>query len=182
MNRRVIAFAASSSRRSINKRLLTCACGMLRDAEVEILDLNDFELPLFSVDREDDYGEPPPLARELFDRIGAADGIVISFAEHNGCYSAAYKNLYDWVSRIDPKVWQGKPMVLFATSPGGRGGRSVLDLALAQVPRYGGEVRASLSLPRFGDYFDVERGEIGDDALRAEVDKTINRLFAEDPA
>ena len=181
MSRRVIAFAASSSRRSINKQLVTAACGMLRDAEVEILDLNDFELPLFSVDREDELGEPA-LAREFFDRIGAADGIVVSFAEHNGCYSAAYKNLYDWVSRIDPKVWQGKPMVLFATSPGGRGGRSVLELALAQVPRYGGEVRASLSLPKFGDYFDRERGMIRDAALRAEVNATVNRLFAEGDA
>ncbi len=154
---------------------------MLRDAEVEILDLNDFELPLFSVDREDELGEPA-LARAFFDRIGAADGIVVSFAEHNGCYSAAYKNLYDWVSRIDHRVWQGKPMVLFATSPGGRGGRSVLDLALAQVPRYGGVVRASLALPKFGDYFDRERAEFRDETLRAEVERTVNRLFAEDDA
>ncbi len=181
MSPRVIAFAASSSRRSINKLLVTAACGMLRGAEVEILDLNDFELPLFSVDREGELGEPA-LAREFFDRIGAADGVVVSFAEHNGCYSAAYKNLYDWVSRIDAKVWQGKPMVLFATSPGGRGGRSVLDLALAQVPRYGGEVRASLSLPKFGDYFDRQRGEIRDATLRTEVEHTVNRLFAEEDA
>ncbi len=181
MKRHVIAFAASSSSRSINKQLLTAACGMLRDAEVEILDLNDFELPLFSIDREDELGEPP-LARDFFARIGAADGVVISFAEHNGCYSAAYKNLYDWVSRIDHRVWQGRPMVLLATSPGGRGGRSVLDLALAQVPRYGGEVRASLALPRFAEYFDVARGEIRDPALRAEVDGTVNRLFAEESA
>ncbi len=176
MSRQVFAFAASSSRRSINKQLLTCACGMLREAAVEIVDLNDFELPLFSVDREAELGEPE-LARAFFDKIGAADGIVVSFAEHNGCYSAAYKNLYDWVSRIDYKVWQGKPMVLFATSPGGRGGRNVLDLALAQVPRYGGEIRASLSLPKFGDYFDRERGEIRDAELRTAVDETINRLL-----
>lgn len=179
MSRHVIAFAASSSRRSINRRLLRHACGRLRDAEVELLDLNDYELPLFSVDREDELGEPG-LARAFFDKIGGCDGIVISFAEHNGCYSAAYKNLYDWVSRIDAKVWQGKPMVLFATSPGGRGGRGVLDLALAQVPRYGGEVRASLALPRFGDYFDLERDDIRDAGLRAEVEATVNRLFADD--
>ena len=39
MSKRVIAFAASSSRRSINKQLVTWACGLLEDAEVEILDL-----------------------------------------------------------------------------------------------------------------------------------------------
>lgn len=94
MSKRVIAFAASSSRRSINKQLVTYASGFLEQAQVEILDLNDFELPLFSVDREDELGQPQA-AQAFLQKISASDGIVISFAEHNGTYSAAYKNLYD---------------------------------------------------------------------------------------
>ena len=99
MPNRVVAFAASSSSRSINKRLVTWACSLLEDAEVEILDLNDYELPLFSVDREDRLGRPEA-AQAFLRKLNESDGIVISFAEHNGAYSAAYKNLYDWVSRI----------------------------------------------------------------------------------
>ena len=178
MGKRAIAFAASSSRRSINKQLVTYACGLLEDVEVEILDLNDYELPLFSVDREDELGQPD-LARAFLQKITDADGIIISFAEHNGAYSAAYKNLYDWVSRIQPKVYQGKPMVLLSTSPGGRGGKSVMELALAQIPRFGGEVRASVSLASFHVNFDSDAGRVSDPALALEVQAAVRRLFDE---
>lgn len=55
---KVIAFAASSSSTSINKQLVTYAVSYLADANVEILDLNDFELPLFSEDKEKAIGQP----------------------------------------------------------------------------------------------------------------------------
>lgn len=177
MPKKIIAFAASSSRRSINRQLVTCASGMLRDAEVELLDLNDYELPLFSVDREDELGHPE-LAQNFYSKIGASDGVIVSFAEHNGNYSAAYKNLHDWVSRIDARIYQDTPMVLLATSPGRRGGRGVLDIALNSLPRYGGIIKASLSLPKFGEYFDTDKGDFIDPDLRAQVDETVNQLFA----
>jgi len=176
MSNRVIAFAASSSSRSINKRLVTWACGLLEGAEVEILDLNDYELPLFSVDREDELGQPE-LAQAFLRKIAGSDGIIISFAEHNGAYSAAYKNLYDWVSRIQPKVYRDKPMVLLSTSPGGRGGKSVMELALRQIPRFGGEIRASVSVPSFGDNFDSEAGEVSNPEIAAQIEAAVNSLF-----
>ena len=177
MPKRVIAFAASSSRRSINKQLVTWACGLLDDAEVEILDLNDYELPLFSVDREDQLGQPAA-ARAFLDKIAGSDGVVISFAEHNGAYSAAYKNLFDWVSRMQPKVYQDKPMVLLSTSPGGRGGKSVMELALAQIPRFGGDIRASVSVPSFGDNFDSEAGCVCNPQIAEQIEAAVKRLFA----
>lgn len=178
MRKQVIAFAASSSRRSINKKLVTYASGLLEDAQVEILDLNDFELPLFSIDREDELGQPQP-AQAFLQKISESDGIIISFAEHNGVYSAAYKNLYDWVSRIRPKVYQEKPMVLLSTSPGGRGGKSVLELALSQIPRFGGVVKASASLPSFMDNFDVEAATISNPEYARQIEAAVKRLFAE---
>ncbi len=91
---KITCFVASSRRASINKQLVTYAAGLIEDAEVEILDLNDYELPLFSVDREAELGQPP-LAQAFLGRIIEGDALVIAFAEHNGCYSAAYKNIYD---------------------------------------------------------------------------------------
>jgi NAD(P)H-dependent FMN reductase len=176
MNRKVVAFAASSSSRSINRQLVTYASGLLANAQVEVLDLNDFELPLFSVDREDELGQPPQ-ARAFLQKLKQADGIIISFAEHNGAYSAAYKNLYDWVSRIQPRVYQDKPMVLLSTSPGGRGGKSVMELALSQIPRFGGQIRASLSLPSFMDNFDSASGRVSNPELAAEVEAAVKSLF-----
>ncbi len=178
MNKKVIAFAASNSSRSINKKLVTYASALLADAEVEILDLNDYELPLFSVDREDEMGQPE-LAQAFLQKLTDSDGIIISFAENNGTYSAAYKNLYDWVSRIQPKVYQDKPMVLLSTSPGGRGGKSVLEFALSQIPRFGGQVKASVSMPSFGENFDVEAGVVSNDEIAQQIRVAINKLFTE---
>lgn len=176
MSKRVIAFAASSSSRSINKRLVTYACGFFENAEVEILDLNDYELPLFSVDREDELGQPQR-ARAFLQKINDADGVVIAFAEHNGAYSAAYKNLYDWVSRIQPRVYQDKPMVLLSTSPGGRGGKSVMELALSQLPRFGGSIKASVSVPLFEKNFDSEAGLISNDEIKSQIREAVEKLF-----
>jgi NAD(P)H-dependent FMN reductase len=178
MPKSVIAFAASSSSRSINKRLVTWACGFLDDAEVEILDLNDYELPLFSVDREDELGQPEP-AQAFLRKITDSDGIIISFAEHNGAYSSAYKNLYDWVSRIQPKVYRDKPMVLLSTSPGGRGAKSVMELAQKQIPRFGGEIKASVSVPSFEENFDTETGEISDPEIATQIEQAVGKLFDE---
>ncbi|MDH3535610.1 MAG: NAD(P)H-dependent oxidoreductase [Gammaproteobacteria bacterium] len=177
MSTKIIAFAASSSSRSINKQLVTYACSLLEEVEVEILDLNDYELPLFSVDREDALGQPQ-LAQDFLHKISNCDGIIISFAEHNGAYSAAYKNLYDWISRIQPKVYRDKPMVLLSTSPGGRGGKSVMELALSQLPRFGGLVKASVSVPLFAENFDSAAGRISDPGLAAQVKAAVDSLFA----
>jgi len=171
---RILAFAASNSSRSINGRLVAYATrlledGLIADAVVEVLDINDYEMPIYSVDRQD-AGGVPDLAHRFFDKIGAADALVISFAEHNGYYTAAYKNLYDWVSRIDRAVYQGKPMVLFSTSPGSRGASGVLERSVEVAERQGSDVRASLSLPSFNDNFDAETGALVsgdfDDAFR----------------
>jgi len=176
MNKKVIAFGASNSSRSINKKLVTYASGLLDGADVEILDLNDYELPLFSVDREDEMGQPE-LAQAFLKKITDCDGIIISFAENNGSYSVAYKNLYDWVSRIQPKVYQDQPMVLLSTSPGGRGGQSVLELALIQIPRFGGQVKASVSVPSFGENFDVDAGLITNENIAQQIREAVNSLF-----
>jgi chromate reductase len=175
MERKIIAFAASSSSRSINRKLVTYATGFVTTAEVEILDLNDFELPLFSEDREVELGQPQ-LAHRFIDKISASDGIIISFAEHNGCYSAAYKNIYDWASRIKPKVYQDKPMVLLATSPGSRGGQSVLELASNQIPRFGGELIASISVPSFSENFDEDSGTMTNAEISVEIQQAVERL------
>lgn len=165
---KLLAFAASSSKKSINKQLVTYAARQVAGAEVELLDLNDYELPLFSVDKEADLGKPA-LAQAFLDKIAASDAILISFAEHNGSYSAAYKNLFDWCSRANAKVFQGKPMVMLSTSPGARGGASVLAAATGSAPFFGGQLKASLSVPAFHDNFDVERQELKNEELKAKL-------------
>lgn len=151
--KKLVAFAASNSKQSINKQLATWAANQVTDVEVNVLDLNDYEMPIFSVDRENESGIPQ-LAHDFKDQLRAADGIVISFAEHNSNVSAAFKNIFDWASRIEQKMWLDKPMFLMATSPGPRGGATVLDIVTKGFPFRGAGPISSFSLPSFSQNFD----------------------------
>jgi len=155
---KILAFAASSSKNSINKKLVGFAASYFVGNEIEILDLNDYEMPIFSVDRAEENGIPQP-AIQFAGKIDLSDLIIISFAEHNGAYTAAFKNIFDWLSWIpNQTVWRNKPMFLLATSTGQRGGLSVLEMAKNRFPRHEGNVVETFSLPNFNDNFDMEKG------------------------
>jgi chromate reductase len=171
----LLAFAASSSKKSINKQLVIYAASLVENANIEVLDLNDYELPLFSEDKEAEIGQPT-LAKQFIDKIAGSDAVMISFAEHNGSYSAAYKNLFDWASRINPKVFQNKAMVMLATSPGPSGGSNVLAAATTSAPFFKGDLKGSLSVPSFYDNFDVESGQIKNDQIQAQLETLVSSL------
>lgn len=153
--KKVIGFAGSNSKHSINKRLVTYTLSQMEGIESTILDLNDFELPLYGIDYETEYGIPDN-ARQFLKRLQESDGIVLSLAEHNGAYSTAFKNIFDWMSRIDGKLWNNRTMLLMAAAPGGRGGASVLEIARNKFPRMDANIVAEFSLPFFGKNFSEE--------------------------
>ena len=170
----IIAFAATSHRHSINKQLLGFAASQMENAKVKLLDLNDYELPLYSEEKEI-YGFPQK-ARDFLAEITNSDGILISFAEHNGSYTAAYKNLLDWCSRIEPRVFQNKPMVLLSTSPGALGANSVLTMAKTSAPYLDGIVKASLSIPSFYENFDLETQQLKNVELNKQLVEVLTHL------
>jgi NAD(P)H-dependent FMN reductase len=173
---KVLAFGASTSSQSINRQLANFAASQIPDAVVTDLDLRSLDLPIYSADEEETNG-PPQDAQKFVDAIQEHDILVVSLAEHNGSYTAAFKNLYDWASRIEQKVWAGKPMLLLATSPGGRGGASVLETGEAKFSRMGADIRATLSLGSFYDNFDSEKG-VTDDDFVAKLQNAIEKLTA----
>jgi NAD(P)H-dependent FMN reductase len=172
---KLLAFAASNKRNSINQKLVSHAVTLLDNVEVELLDINDYEMPIYSEDRQQQSGIPAA-AQAFFDKIGAADALLISFAEHNGSYTAAYKNLYDWASRIDMKVYQGKPMVMLATSPGPGGASNVLATAATSAPYFGGDLKAKLSIASFYEVFDADSGQIDQEQIRGQLIETLAHL------
>ena len=135
----ILAFAGSNSSTSINKQLVQYAVDSLNHVDATVHDLRDYALPIYSIDDENEKGIPS-VAQSFLNHIKTADGIILSLAEHNGSYTAVFKNLMDWMSRIDGKLWQEKPMLLMATSPGARGGASVLDAAQQRFPYMGGQI------------------------------------------
>jgi len=171
--KKIIAFAGTNSKTSINKQLVTYSASLLNEVDVTILDLNDYELPLFGVDFEKEHGIPQN-AHKFLDYIKSSDGVMLSLAEHNGAYSTVFKNLFDWMSRIEGKTFFDKPMLLMATSPGGRGGESVLNIAKDRFPRHDANIIEIYSLPFFGDNF--SKGKIIDDELNLELKNAVKQF------
>ena len=171
--KKIIALGGSNSKKSINKKLATYAANKIDGVEVVVLDLNDYILPLYGPDLEGETGIPD-VAKELDEVLKSADGLVVSLAEYNGSYSSAFKNTFDWLSRIDQKVWKNKPMLLMATSPGGRGGAGVLSAAKMSFPHLGGNIVADFSLPSFYDNFSGEG--IKNEELNADLEAKIKLL------
>lgn len=149
---KVIAFAGSNSKESINKKLVTYTCSLIKNASVELLDLNDYEVPIYSIDKEKSDGFPDAI-KTFVSKFESADKIIVSLAEHNGSYTAVFKNLIDWSSRYKLKFFNDLPMFLMATSPGGFGGGNVLAAARDRMPKFSAQIEAEFSLPKFGENF-----------------------------
>ena len=96
--KRIVAIGASSSSNSINKKFASYAANLVSlKKEVIELDLRQYEMPIYSEDLQNRSGIP----KKAFDfkgEISNSDALVISLAEHNGSYTAAFKNIYDWIS------------------------------------------------------------------------------------
>lgn len=167
----ILTFGGSNSKNSISRTLAIHLGEMMTDCIVENIDLNDYELPLYSIDRENEFGFPDN-ALELNNKITQTDGLIVVLAEHNGAYSAVFKNMFDWLSRIDGEVWKHKPMLLLSTSPGVRGGQSVLDIAKSRFPRNGGNIVGSMPFPSYNENF--RNGKIVNSDLKSKVISLLN--------
>jgi len=126
---RILAFGGSLRKDSFNQKLAAIAAEGAREAgaEVTLIELRDFPMPLFDEDIEAKIGKPDE-ARRLKDLFLSHQGLIIASPEYNSSYSAALKNAIDWVSRGDSpdeppiSALAGKSAVVMATSPGGLGG------------------------------------------------------------
>ncbi|MAD96029.1 MAG: NADPH-dependent FMN reductase [Flavobacteriaceae bacterium] len=173
--KKVLAFAGSTSSTSINKQLATFAAENLAEVAFDVIDLRDFDMPIYSSDEEKENGTPEN-AVKLASLLDEYDGYILSLAEHNGSYAAAFKNIFDWSSRIEKKVFRNKPLLLMAASPGGRGGQNVLNGAKAYFPFMGAASVTAFSFPNFYDNF--KEGKIVDEELLEQL-KTAVQEFEE---
>lgn len=173
MNKHIITIGGSNSKNSNSKKLAEYAAELLSDVTITNVDLNDFAMPLFSVDEEIENSFPDR-AISLNELLDKADGFVIALAEHNGAYSVAFKNMFDWLSRIELKVWRDKPMLLLSSSTGERGGAAVLEIAKNRFPRHSAKIIATMIFPSFFDNF--KEGKIVNAALQDELSLAIQKF------
>lgn len=172
---KILMFAASNRNKSINKKLIQYVANLLQSHDLEILDINDFEMPIYNQDIEDETGIPH-LATEFLQKIAEADALVISFAEHNGGLTVAFKNLFDWTSRINRNLYQGKPLIMLAASPGKGGAKRVLQTSVEAAPIFGGKVLGSMSVPSFNENFDQATGKISNKELQDQLETLLSKL------
>jgi NAD(P)H-dependent FMN reductase len=128
MTPRLLAFAGSTRSESFNKKLVPIAAKGARDAgaEVTLIDLKDFPLPLFDQDLEAEQGMPDN-GKKLKQLFIDHDGLLIASPEYNSSITAVLKNAIDWVSRPAPDepslvAFRGKVATLMSASPGALGG------------------------------------------------------------
>lgn len=168
----ILAFSTSGSSTSINKQLLLNVLDHFNSGDIELVDLNDYEMTIYNSDKEQKDGIPAK-AIEFQNKIDGADLIIMAMAEHNGAYTVLFKNIFDWMTRIpERQTFPNKKMFLMSTSPGPMGGKISLDIAAKRFPYHGANVIATFSLPSFYQNFKEGEGVINPE-LREELHKMI---------
>ena len=142
---RILALAGSTRSGSFNKKLVSHAAALVTEAgaDVSLIDLRDFDMPLYDGDLEETAGLPAN-ANRLYDLFRSHDALLLSSPEYNGSFSGVLKNAIDWVSRpregdVALAAFTGKIAGLIAASPGGLRGlvhvRAVLsNLGMLVLP------------------------------------------------
>ena len=126
---KILAFAGSSRKESLNKKLIKIAANGAEEAgaSVTLVDLADYPMPLFDQDLEAKDGMPEN-ARKFKKLMIEHDAIMIASPEYNSAFSPLLKNVIDWASRAESKdepplaAYKNKAAVIMSASPGGLGG------------------------------------------------------------
>jgi chromate reductase len=172
---RLLAFAASLKRESLNRKLINLAVELAREAQVEVdlADFREFDMPLYYADLQSSAGFPEG-ARELARRLGAVDGLMIASPEYNYSLPGTLKNAIDWVSRMKPMPLRGKHGVLLAASTSLVGGSR--GLWALRVPLEGLGVMLlpdMFALAQAPQAFD-EQGKLKDPELQERLRKLVH--------
>ncbi|MDC6363201.1 MULTISPECIES: NADPH-dependent FMN reductase [Flavobacteriaceae] len=148
----ILALAGSNSSTSINFKLVQYTTSLVQTHDIQELNMAKHPYPMFSEDDEKQNGYPDALVK-LKDDFQQADALILSVNEHNGNPSAYFKNVLDWLSRIDRKFLEGTKVFLMSTSGGKRGGIGSLGVIENMLPRFGAEIVSTFSLPSFHENF-----------------------------
>lgn len=154
---RILAFSGSARRESLNRKLLAVVVEAARSVggEVTLLDLNEYELPLYHGDLEDAKGLPPN-AQKLIDLVLGHDALLIASPEYNSQMTPLLKNTIDWMTRADQNPLRGKVAAIVSASPGMFGGVRSMTLARQLLTHLGCHViPAQCVLPHADKAFDA---------------------------
>ena len=181
---KILALAGSARRDSLNKKLVRVAADAARaaGAEVTLVDLNDYPMPIYHGDLEEKEGLPEN-SRRLKQLFAQHDALLLASPENNASVSALMKNTLDWISRQDGEQsglipYKGKVAALLAASPGAFGGLRGL-IHLRQILQNFNVLVLSeqFVLPRAHEAFSAD-GAIKDAKQHASITTLVHRLVS----
>jgi NAD(P)H-dependent FMN reductase len=174
MSLRLLAFAASLRKASLNRRLLQVAVELARQhgAAVDLAEFHEFGMPLFDGDLQEREGIPAG-ALALARRIQAADGLLLASPEYNYSIPGTLKNAIDWVSRIKPVPLKGKSALLLSTSTGLVGGNRGLWALRVPLELLGVHVYPEMFSLASGNKMLDESGGLTDPAAKQRLDALL---------
>src|SRR5262245_29109175 len=155
---------------------LAQAIAILRpQAELDHAELKDVPLPIYDGDIEAGPGVPEP-AKRLAARIAAADGMVLASPEYNNSIPGGLKNAVDWMSRLRPQPFKGKPILLLGASPGPYGAiRSQMVWRQVMTSLFAIPIPNQVALPHADQAFEPD-GSLKDPKVRASLEKACAEL------
>jgi NAD(P)H-dependent FMN reductase len=174
---RILAFAGSARRESLNRKFLAVAIHAATEAgcEVTLADLNELSLPLYHGDLEDRGGLPENAAK-LISLITTHRGLLIASPEYNSMITPLLKNTIDWCTRADDNPFEGKVAAVISASPGTLGGVRSLTMAQALLLKLGCQVvPGQCFLANAGKGFDAE-GRLVDARLQKHLHSLMSKL------
>ncbi|MDX1602162.1 MAG: NADPH-dependent FMN reductase [Salinimicrobium sediminis] len=175
--RKILAFSASNSPTSINHQLILNVTERISAHPVTVLKLKEDDFPIYSIVKEKEgFPENVEVLYKMLQEHGA---LIISVNEYNANVGGFFKNILDWLSRLDRKFLENKKILLMSTSPGKRGGASALEYCKNQFPRFGGEIVESFSLPQFYENFDSEKGSIVNEVFDLGIAEVVTAFSQE---
>ena len=184
--KKILAFSGSLRAESFNQKLVKIAADAARQAgaQVTLISLADFPMPLFDQDLEEKDGKPEA-AKKLKQLFVEHDSLLIASPEYNSMITGALKNAIDWVSRADSDDEQplsaiaGKMAAILSVSPGGYGGARSLGFLRPFLENVKVTVLPEeFSLPKAHEAFDADGNLVN--AENAAKVKAIGWKMAED--
>jgi chromate reductase len=174
----LLAVSGSLRTGGFNRQLLDVAVAHARSlgAEVDVVDLKALGLPFYDGDVEA-RGLPPPVS-ELRERLGRAQGLLISSPEYNSSIPGGLKNALDWASRPPGRLFHEKWVAMMGATPGVFG-TARMQPHLRQVLSSVGALvlPGQVHLPKAAEAFTPE-GKLRDEARQKEVETLVAALVA----
>lgn len=181
--KKILALAGSTRQGSYNQMLVkeAAAIATQQGAQVTVINLSDYEMPLYNADLEAKKGMPKK-AKALRQLMMDSDAMIISSPAYNGAYPALLKNVIDWATRTPEgtgslDAFKGKPIAIMCASPGRGGGvRGLVQLRQLLTNVGATVVTDEVAIPNASTVFD-SKGQLIDSKQKDALSQEITQLL-----